>query len=330
MIQHKTSLLLTALFITLQVSVMEAQQLPQFALTPWSLVEMNPAATGAGEDLIFNGAARRQWNALPGSPSGYHINAHMPFPAIRSGLGISLVQDQIGLLNNLEATVLYGYHLPVSRDWTIHGGVAAGLFQSGLDGSGIRTPDGQYPDNGGVDHQDDRLPVDQVNALSPLLHAGVMVSSDQWTFGTSLRYAQGGQLSYSGSTVGTELNIQPHIVFHASWQTELGALQVRPTTIWMSDLTQIQVTTQCYLTWRERFVIAGGYRGWSGSSQDAFIMTAGVHVSDRFLMMYAYESGLSPLKQTHNGSFELMIQYRIPTGLSKGKLPGIIYNPRFL
>ncbi|MCF8236863.1 MAG: PorP/SprF family type IX secretion system membrane protein [Saprospiraceae bacterium] len=324
------TLLLTSLFLIIQLTVGFGQQLPQFALTSWSLTEMNPAATGAGEDLIFNGAARRQWNALPGSPSGYHISAHMPFPAIQSGLGISLLQDQIGLLSNLEATILYAYHLPISREWTLSGGIAAGLFQSGLDGSSIRTPDGQYPDGGGIDHQDGQLPVGQVNALSPLIHAGAMVSNQQWTVGSSFRYAQGGKLSFTGSDVKTALQIQPHVMLHASWQTAIGDLAIMPTTVWMSDLSQVQATTQCYLTWRERFILGGGYRGWSNHTQDAILLTAGVHVSDRFLFMYAYESGLSPLKQTHNGSFELMIQYRIPTGINKGKLPGIIYNPRFL
>jgi hypothetical protein len=126
------------------------------------------------------------------------------------------------------------------------------------------------------------------------------------------------------------MQILPHVMLHASWQTAIGDLEIMPTTVWMSDLSQIQATTQCYLTWRERFILGGGYRGWSNHTQDAILLTAGVHVSDRFLFMYAYESGLSPLKQTHNGSFELMIQYRIPTGINQGKLPGIIYNPRFL
>lgn len=306
-----------------------AQQLPQYALTPWSIIEINPSATGAGEDLIFSGAARRQWNSLPGSPSGYHISAQMPVAAIQSGLGVSLMQDQIGALSNLEATILYGYHLPISRSWSLHGGLAGGFLQSGLDGNAIRTPDGQYQ-NGGVDHQDGKLPSGGVNALSPLLHLGAMVSNDQWQLGASWRYAQGGQLSYSGSDAASSMQLHPHFVFHGSWKGNFGDLEVFPTTFWTTDLAQWQATTQCFLTWRERFTVGGGYRGWTKATQDALLLTAGIHVSDRFLIMYVYESGLSALKQVHNGSFELMIQYRIPTGFNKGKLPGIIYNPRFL
>ncbi len=306
-----------------------AQQLPQFALTPWSIVEMNPAATGIGEDVIFSGAARRQWNSLPGSPSGYHVSGQMPFAAFQSGFGVSLIQDQIGVLTNLEATLLYGYHFPISSAWTMHAGLAGGFLQSGLDGSAIRTPDGQYQ-NGGVDHQDGKLPTGSVNALSPLFHFGAMISDDQWQFGGSWRYAQGGQLSYSGSDVKSSMQLKPHFVFHGSWKGDFGDLEVFPTTFWTTDLSQWQATTQCFLTWRERFIVGGGYRGWKGATQDALLLTAGIHVSDRFLIMYVYESGLSAIKQVHNGSFELMIQYRIPTGFNKGKLPGIIYNPRFL
>lgn len=317
------------LFAALFLVSVQAQQLPQYALTPWSMVEINPSATGIEDELIFSGAARRQWNSLPGSPSGYHVSAQMPLAAVQSGFGISLMQDQIGALSNLEATLLYSYHLPISRSWIFHAGLAGGILQSGLDGNAIRTPDGQYQ-NGGVDHQDGKLPSGGVNALSPLLHLGAMVSNDQWQLGTSWRYAQGGQLSYSGSDAESSMQLQPHFVFHASWKGNFGDLEVFPTTFWTTDLTQWQATTQCFLTWRERFTAGGGYRGWNKATQDALLLTAGIHVSDRFLIMYVYESGLSALKQVHNGSFELMIQYRIATGLNKGKLPGIIYNPRFL
>lgn len=306
------------------------QQLPQFALTPWSWMDVNPAATGLGDDLIFSGAARRQWNSLPGSPSGYHISAQMPLPAIRSGFGVALLQDQIGLLSNLEASLVYAYHVPISRVWSIHAGLAGGFLQSGLDGQAIRTPDGQYG-NGGVDHQDSKLPNNGVTAWSPMLHLGGLATNDTWTFGASLRYAQGGQLNYSGTNAGTAgMNVQPHLALHGSWKGSVGDLEIMPSTVWLSDFSQWQATALCSFTWKERFVVGGGYRGWKGGTQDALILTAGFHVSDRFLLLYAYESGVSALKQVHNGSFELMLQYRFPSRFNRGKLPGIIYNPRFL
>ena len=307
-----------------------AQQLPQFALTPWTLVEMNPAATGAQDELIFNGAARRQWNNLPGSPSGYHISAHMPLPAIQSGVGVSLLQDQIGLQTQLEATVTYAYHMPLGRRWTLHGGLAAGLFQSGLDGSGIRTPDGQYPDGGGLDHQDGFLPNGAVNATAPLLHAGIMIDDEVWQFGTAMRYAQGGNLKYSGADEQAAMSIQPHLLAHASWSWETGNAVFRPTAMFLSDFRHWQLTTQLNLIWRERFILGGGYRGLNEDTRDSLLVTAGLYISERFLFLYAYEAGLSELRQVHNGSFEVMIQYRLPSTVSKGKLPGIIYNPRFL
>lgn len=307
-----------------------AQQLPQFALTSWSLVEMNPAATGARNELMFNGAARRQWNSLPGSPSGYHISAQMPFPAIQSGLGVSLLQDQIGLQTQLEATVAYAYHLPLGRRWTLHGGLAAGFSQSGLDGSSIRTPDGQYPDGGGIDHQDGSLPNNGVNATAPLLHAGIMIDDAAWQFGAALRYAQGGRLQFAGADVNTAMAIQPHLFAHVAYSWEIGSAILRPTSVFMSDLNQWQLTTHLNLIWRERFILGAGYRGLNGVTQDALLVTAGLYISERFLFLYAYEAGLSELRQVHNGSFEVMIQYRLPFGTSQGRLPGIIYNPRFL
>lgn len=306
------------------------QQVPQYMLSLFSQVEFNPAYAGSDGTLSFTGATRRQWNSLPGSPIGYHGSVQLPLNYLSSGVGLSMMQDQVGILDHLEITAMYSYHIPISRTWTLSGGLAGGIFQSGLDGSKIRTPGGQYPQDGSTNHQDDLLTVGQAKALSPVVHAGIMVKSQTWEGGVSAKYLQGGRLLYKGTDKDAGVAFQPHLFAHVSYKGYSGSLEWRPVLAFRSDLKELQIDAQCYFTWRDRFILGGGYRGWSKSSQDAYLIAAGVRISDRFLVMYGFEGGVSPIRNAHQGSFELMLRYDLVINTGSGNLPGRIFNPRFL
>ena len=319
------------LLATCSWSSLTGQQLPQYALTAFSLVEMNPAATGVGEGLVVTGATRRQWNNLPGSPAGYHLSAHLPLPMFSSGVGVSILQDEAGVQSNLEVVGLYSFQRSFRSGWMASVGIGAGFFQSGLDGAAIRTPDGTYPGGGPIDHGDGTLPTSRVDATSALLHAGLLVTGPQFDVGVAGRYIQGGALRFSDQGGQTaRVGLQPHILAHASWKVETGPVEWRPTAIYRTDLTEHQAEAQLFLTWKDRFLVGFGARGLGEATRDALLWSGGIRFSDRLLLIYGYETGLSQLRQAHSNSFELMLRYEIGVQAGQGVLPGVIYNPRFL
>ena len=307
-----------------------SQQLPQYILSAFSQVEINPAVAGIDGNLSFTAATRRQWNALPGSPSGFHGSVQLPLPFISSGVGLSFMQDQIGIQKHLEVTALYSYHYDLSRTWTLSAGLAGGIFQSGLEGAKIRTPGGQYPNDGSLDHQDNLLTIGNANALSPIMHAGILIKNPSWEGGISGKYLQGGQLVYRGSDKDAGIAFQPHLLAHLSYKGFTGDLEWRPVVAMRTELKEIQIDAQCFFTWKDRFVLGGGYRGWGQNSTDAYILHAGARVSERFLLIYAYEGGVSRFRTAHQGSFELMLRYDLVINTGSGNLPGRIFNTRFL
>ncbi len=306
------------------------QQLPQYILSAFSQIEINPAIAGTDGTLTFTAATRRQWNALPGSPSGYHGSVQLPLPFISSGVGLSFMQDQIGIQKHLEVTAIYSYHLDLSKTWTLSAGLAGGIFQSSLDGGKIRTPGGQYPIDGSLDHQDNLLSIGEANALSPVVHAGLVLKNLSWEGGVAFKYLQGGQLVYRGTDRDAGITIQPHLLAHLSYKGYTGDLEWRPVVAMRTELKEMQIDAQCFFTWKDKFILGGGYRGWGQNSTDAFIIHAGARVSDRFLLIYAYEGGVSRFRTAHQGSFELMLRYDLVVNTGSGNLPGRIFNPRFL
>lgn len=309
--------------------VVLAQQWPQYVLSSFNMAEANPAATGISNKLSVGAGLRRQWNNLPGSPNGYQVSVQLPLPMISSGAGIHVSQDNIGLLNTTEISGLYAYHLSLAPRTQLSGGIAFGLMQSGLNGSEIRTPGGSYP--GMVpDHQDGILPSGSVSGILPILHAGIMISNPKYAVGASMRYAQGGRLELKGSDNASGMRIKPHYYFSGQYNFTLGDLTWIPNVAVRTDLLYMQGEALIFAKWRERFLLGGGYRGWQSANMDAWIISAGVKISDRLLLIYAYEGGVSPLRSANSGSFELMLRYDLDIFANRGILPPQTYNPRFL
>ena len=65
----------------------------------------------------------------------------MPIYRLSGGIGINVDNDNLGLEQNLLATLAYNFHLPLNNSSKVSFGIGAGFFQQSLDGAAIRTPD---------------------------------------------------------------------------------------------------------------------------------------------------------------------------------------------
>jgi len=321
---------LSALLLVLLVSLGPgfAQQLPQYLFTPFTLVEANPAAAGLEGNLVLGAGLRRQWNALPGQPEGFHASGHIGLPFISSGAGFSIQRDEAGLLRFTEFCGHYSFHQPLNRKWILAAGLSAGFLQGGLDGTAIRTPGGQYPVDGGPDHQDDRLPTANSMGQAPLLHLGLALRGQRFNGGLSLRQVTGGRLRFRDQDQG--LALRPHLYMHAAYRAGNGMLEWQPILQGRADRSEWQLDGLILLHWKERFILGGGFRGAADRQRDAWLITAGLRISERFLLTYAFEQGISSLRRVHQGSFELMLRYDLEVRTGSGILPPRIHNPRFL
>ena len=89
---------------------------------------INPAFAGIRADMHAALKYRNQWPKLPGTFVTNLLQADLRLPRYRSGAGISLFHDQAGPsgLTRTEATVSYAYHTPLSKRFTMSGGLGAG------------------------------------------------------------------------------------------------------------------------------------------------------------------------------------------------------------
>jgi len=115
---------LVTLAITFQAS---AQQSPQYTQYRFNGLVLNPAYAGAEGPLSLTLLHRMQWVGVDGAPITQTFSAHSLVKKKSMGMGLSLVNDKIGVHKNLSAMFSYAYHIPVAKASWLSLGIQAGL-----------------------------------------------------------------------------------------------------------------------------------------------------------------------------------------------------------
>lgn len=305
------------------------QQVPQYALGAFHRALMYPAAAGSGEFLELTVGTRSQWNGLPGQPVGYFAMAQLPLPFLSSGVGLIAHRDRVGYLEQTELSAQYAQALDMGP-LRLRIGVEAGLLQAGIRGELLRTPEGDYPVDAPPIHRDAVLPVGTALGSRAVLHAGLLAEAGAFQGGLSIRHLQGGGLRFSDGGPSTGIGLRPQAMAFLSYSINSGSLEIRPELGVIADKAILQSDMKCQFSWRSKAMLGIGFRGWGQNSFDALLWQGGVWISERFLLAVTYESGLSGLRAAHSGGFELLLRYSLDPWAGKGRLPGRVYNPRFL
>ncbi|MEM7107099.1 MAG: type IX secretion system membrane protein PorP/SprF [Bacteroidota bacterium] len=71
----------------------------------------NPAYTGLNNVLQVNALTRQQWAGIEGAPTTHFLSAHTNFAGTRNGLGLTVLNDRLGINNNVEVSVSYSHQI---------------------------------------------------------------------------------------------------------------------------------------------------------------------------------------------------------------------------
>ena len=310
------------------VSMAYGQQPAQYSLFMMNKLNWNPAYAGMDNSLSATGIYRAQWVGLEGNPITQNANVHLPLYVFSSGIGINLENDELGAERRTTGTVSYNYQLPVGNRGVLAIGLSAGMAQRTLDGAKLRTPGGDYNiDASIIIHNDDLLPITQINATATTFGAGLYYYSERFEAGISAR-------NLSEPTVNLDaisLELKRAFFFNASGHFDLNEnLSLHPSALIRSDLAQTQTDIAAILRYNDNIFGGASFRGYNSDNIDAVALIAGFRLSEHITVAYAYDLTLSALNQVSNGSHEVMINYNLNKRLGAGRLPKVIYNPRTL
>jgi type IX secretion system PorP/SprF family membrane protein len=104
-----------------------AQQNAQFTQYMFNGLVINPAYTGMDEALNVTFVNRSQWAGVDGAPVTQTLTAHTLFSRSKVGIGLSVVNDKIGVHRNQKVAGSAAYHLPLSGNRVLSFGLQGGM-----------------------------------------------------------------------------------------------------------------------------------------------------------------------------------------------------------
>ncbi|MBL7858395.1 MAG: type IX secretion system membrane protein PorP/SprF [Cyclobacteriaceae bacterium] len=135
---------------------------------------INPAYSGLNDNFNASISYRRQWAGFEGSPTTINFSAHSAINNNKMGLGLLVVQDNIGNNKNTEANITYAYRLNLKK-YTLSFGLQAGILNYRSDNAELNPYD-----------PSEFLFASNQNVIAPNLGAGIILKSESFFLGISI------------------------------------------------------------------------------------------------------------------------------------------------
>jgi type IX secretion system PorP/SprF family membrane protein len=288
----KTKIFSFVLMFTTIVSF--AQQDAQFTQYMYNTINVNPAYAGSRGVLSVFALHRTQWVGLDGAPVTNAVSLNTPFNESRLGLGVSIINDKIGPIQENSISTDLSYTIPTSETVKLSFGIKATANLFDLDVSRLNPVD------------DDPSLHNYNNKLSPNIGAGLYLHSDKAYVGLSVpnfletnRYDSNDVRIFKEKVnyyliAGYIFDFNNYIKFKPALLTK------------MVKGAPLQVDVSGNFMFNEKFVIGIAYR-WSA----AVSAMAGFQVTEGLYLGYGYDLETTKLDNYNSGSHEIFLRYEL-------------------
>ncbi len=284
-----------------------AQQDAQYTQYMYNMNVLNPAYAGSKTGtLSISFLGRSQWAGIPGAPQTATISVHSPITK-RMGLGLSVLADKIGPVNEQFVFADYSYTIPMGYYDNLAFGVKAGisLLNASLIDLETILDDVNFDEN--------------IGNAQPNFGFGAFYYSDIYYVGLSIpNLLKTTYLEKEGGVV-TDLSKQAHIFLTGGYVFDLSyEWQFKPS--FMAKATQgtpLSVDLSANFLFDETYEMGACYR-WD----DSVSLMLNARVSDNLRIGYSYDFTTTELSKFNSGTHELMILFDLLTTYD-------IVSPRF-
>lgn len=301
---------ITIVFASLTAS---AQQDVKFNHFMFNRLSFNPGAVGFDDNINVSGIFRNQWVGFDGAPTSNLFTVGSPIKLLHGGLGLTLIDDELGGLKTTNVNLQYSYH----TNWQggkLGLGLNAGIFQRTFNPQGL---DPRQPN-------DPSIPSANISGSNIDLGFGAFYTKNNYYVGLSATHLNGATLNDPTSSV--ELKLKPHIFLTGGYTLDINQdFDVTPALLVKSDLVKTQFDINANLRYKKLY-----WAGLTYTSQDAIVALIGakIPVKNTFLNVgYSYDFTTSQIANYSSGTHEIFVSYSFEIK-RKPKPRIIILDPR--
>lgn len=289
-----------------------AQQEPLYTQYMFNTVSVNPAYTGTRNAMNLLFLSRAQWVGLEGAPRTYTFSMHTPINNYKMGIGFSIVNDNIGPVNNNYFNVNYAYRVKLTQNTTLSMGIKGGIYNYYAGLKEVLLGNNNY---------DEAFSGNLEQKLQPNAGVGFYLYNQRYYAGFSIPKLIENKLS-DFETSGTVLNeLKRHYFLMAGYVFDAGDdWKIKPSFIEKVVQGAPPSTDLTLQTLYKNTV-------WMGATYrvgDAVAFLTGVQVSRQMFVGYSYDYTTSSLASYNRGSHEIVVSFDFD-----GLIANKVKSPRY-
>ncbi len=284
----------------LGVGFVQAQKEPQYTQYMYNIGSFNPAYVGTVESPEVIGLYRAQWVDVPGAPTTIRAGANIPFKNERTGLGINIVNDELGPSRQTYLDVAYSYQIQLSDETRLSFGLNAGGSLLDID----------YSRGTFENPSDPSILGENYNSFYPTIGAGLfMYHEEDWYLGVSVpNFLTNGLYNDEVATI-VEDNMQFNAI--GGYVFQLGDRTKFKPAFLVNYLEGSPVTVNLSANFQfiDALTIGASYR-----MDNAVSGLAGFQISNAMFIGYSYDYATNGLGEYSGGSHEAILKFYIGRG----------------
>ena len=277
-----------------------AQQDPQFTNNMFYKLGVNPGYAGSENALSGIILNRYQWVGFEGAPvtTVFGAEAAVDVFGKSSGIGLNVVNDQLGFEKNVSVNFAYAYKLDV-KPGTLGIGLSFGFFNKSINGE-WDFPEGEY-----WDETDILLTEGDVSQMAIDIGMGVYLKASNYYVGASVTHLNQANIEFS-DLASTYLS--RHYYLSGGYNIKLPdpLFELRPSFLFKSDAASWQLDLNANIVYDERL--------WGGLSyryQDAISLLLGAELNNGLVFGYSFDLTTSAIGRYGYGSHEIFLSYSL-------------------
>lgn len=296
----KVLLLLTVLFIS--SASLKAQVDAMFTQYMFNEMFINPAYAGSNGAMSATLLHRQQWTSFDGRPVTTSFSVHGPVIDEKMGVGLSILNERIGVLSRNLIYGNYAYRLKIQEKGTLALGLMAGIEQQTN-----RFGELKVNDDGSIDPQ---LNQNTPSMVAPNFGTGVYYHTKTFYGGLSIPRMIDNQVNFStnGASIKTtkvEFKKFTYYITAGNMFTLNEDLKLRANAMikYIAN-APMQFDLGANLLIKDMF-----WTGLSFRTGSAMSLILGMQVNKQFLVSYSYDYGVNQIQKYGQGSHEFVLNY---------------------
>lgn len=261
---------------------------------------VNPAYAGSKEAMSATALHRQQWLNFPGRPVTTTFSLHGPLMGNKMGLGLSFLNEKIGVLNRNLVYLSYAYRVKLGK---------SGYLSFGLNG-GIHNQLNKFADLKTVEIGDIQMSQNSPSIIMPNFGSGIYFYSKKFYTGISIPRMIDDRFSFS--TTGSVIKSAKMDPKKFHYYYTIGGIIDLNDNLKLKPQAMVKAVQNAPIEYDLNLNALIKNLVWLGASYRSASDVSGIlglQVSPQMVFCYSYDFPLSKIQKYTQGSHEIVLSY---------------------